>query len=176
MARPGVKYSRLSKDKPDEAVFDFDSVFDYPVDDKKYDSMHSYDSVFKYRSMNGKASHLPVPTGRDAVGHDVEHVDPGTNFLLVVTSWFLTIMSYIFFGLTFPISYWFLVQNMGEFDRLVVFRLGKMIGVKGPGRFIIFPWMDRTNRIDVRGVWQDIDQFIKNNTFTPMILLHGVCS
>jgi hypothetical protein len=36
--------------------------------------------------------------------------------------------------------------------------------------------MDRTNRIDVRGVWQDIDQFIKNNTFTPMILLHGVCS
>lgn len=31
-----------------------------------------------------------------------------------------------------------------------VFRLGKMIGVKGPGRVLIFPWMDRTKKIDVR--------------------------
>jgi regulator of protease activity HflC (stomatin/prohibitin superfamily) len=31
-----------------------------------------------------------------------------------------------------------------------VFRLGKMIGVKGPGRVLIFPWMDRTKWIDVR--------------------------
>jgi hypothetical protein len=31
-----------------------------------------------------------------------------------------------------------------------VFRLGKMIGVKGPGRVLIFPWMDRTKCIDVR--------------------------
>lgn len=25
-----------------------------------------------------------------------------------------------------------------------------MIGVKGPGRVLIFPWMDRTKKIDVR--------------------------
>jgi len=34
--------------------------------------------------------------------------------------------------------------------RFSVFRLGKMIGVKGPGRVLIFPWMDRTKCIDVR--------------------------
>jgi regulator of protease activity HflC (stomatin/prohibitin superfamily) len=25
-----------------------------------------------------------------------------------------------------------------------------MAGVKGPGRFVVFPWMDRTKRVDVR--------------------------
>ena len=42
------------------------------------------------------------------------------------------------------------MKKLGEFDRLVVFRLGKMIGVKGPGRVIVFPWLDRTKKIDVR--------------------------
>ena len=42
------------------------------------------------------------------------------------------------------------MKKLAEFDRLVVFRLGKMIGVKGPGRVIILPWIDRTKRIDVR--------------------------
>ena len=42
------------------------------------------------------------------------------------------------------------MKKLGEFDRLVVFRLGKMIGVKGPGRVIVFPWMDKTKQIDVR--------------------------
>ena len=42
------------------------------------------------------------------------------------------------------------MKKLAEFDRLVVFRLGKMIGVKGPGRVVILPWIDRTKRIDVR--------------------------
>ena len=42
------------------------------------------------------------------------------------------------------------MKKLGEFDRLVVFRLGKMIGVKGPGRVLVFPWLDRTKKIDVR--------------------------
>lgn len=32
----------------------------------------------------------------------------------------------------------------------MVFRLGQMIGVKGPGRVVVLPWIDRTRRIDVR--------------------------
>jgi hypothetical protein len=66
--------------------------------------------------------------------------------VLVVTSYILTFLSYFFFAITLPLTYWFFVKKLGEFDRLVVFRLGKMIGVKGPGRVIIFPWMDRTNK------------------------------
>ena len=72
------------------------------------------------------------------------------SVFLVITSWVLTFLSYAFLVLTAPVSYWILVKKMGEFDRMVVFRLGKMIGVKGPGRYVIFPWMDRTQKIDVR--------------------------
>ena len=155
MDRPGVKYSRLSNQgKPDEAVFDFGSVYDYSAEGeqgkhgRQFDSIESYDSVFKYRGLNGRSKPPLLPT--DSFGHEVELADPGTNFLLLATSWFLTAVSYIFLAMTFPFSYFFLVQKMGEFDRMVVFRLGKMIGVKGPGRFIVFPWMDRTKKIDVR--------------------------
>jgi len=68
----------------------------------------------------------------------------------VATSYILTFLSYFFFAITLPITYWFFVKKLGEFDRIVVFRLGKMIGVKGPGRTIVFPWMDRTKKVDVR--------------------------
>ena len=52
--------------------------------------------------------------------------------------------------LFFTHRYFIFVKKLGEFDRVVVFRLGKMIGVKGPGRVIIFPWMDKAKKIDVR--------------------------
>ena len=68
-----------------------------------------------------------------------EPKEEGTSTALVVTTYVLTFLSYFFFAITLPITYWFFVKKMGEFDRVVVFRLGKMVGVKGPGRVIIFP-------------------------------------
>ena len=41
---------------------------------------------------------------------------------------FLTALSYIFFAITFPISIFFCVKTLRQEERLVVFRLGKMIG------------------------------------------------
>ena len=77
-----------------------------------------------------------------------EPKEEGTSTALVVTTYVLTFLSYFFFAITLPITYWFFVKKMGEFDRVVVFRLGKMVGVKGPGRVIIFPcknwWIFRT--------------------------------
>ena len=69
---------------------------------------------------------------------------------MVATSYLLTFLSYLVFAITLPLTYWFFVKKLGEFDRIIVFRLGKMIGVKGPGRHVIFPWMDRTKTVDVR--------------------------
>ena len=80
--------------------------------------------------------------------HEREEFKPSAG--LVITTYVLTFLSYFFFAITLPITYWIFVKKMGEFDRVVVFRLGKMIGVKGPGRVIVFPWMDKTKQIDVR--------------------------
>ena len=37
-----------------------------------------------------------------------------------------------------------------EYQRLVVFRLGRCIGPKGPGLIILIPWIDRAVRVDLR--------------------------
>ena len=86
------------------------------------------------------------PRGHLAIDVRDEVAKAKPSNVLVVTSFVLTFLSYLFFVLTLPFTYWFFVKKLGEFDRLVVFRLGKMIGVKGPGRVLVFPWMDRTKK------------------------------
>ena len=41
---------------------------------------------------------------------------------------FLTAVSYVAFVLTFPISFFFCIKTLRPDERMVVFRLGKMIG------------------------------------------------
>jgi regulator of protease activity HflC (stomatin/prohibitin superfamily) len=42
------------------------------------------------------------------------------------------------------------VKVMRQYERAVVFRLGRMIGVKGPGLVLIVPFVDKTVRVDLR--------------------------
>ncbi len=112
-------------------TFNYASVWSYQDDpataDATFNARHNYDSAFKYRD-----SHARIKM--DSLSNNVDEDELATRepaYWLVVTSWMLTFFSYLFFVLTIPISYWMLVKKMGEFDRLVVFRLGKMIGVKG---------------------------------------------
>ena len=43
-----------------------------------------------------------------------------------------------------------------EYQRLVVFRLGRLWGAKGPGICLVIPWIDRTQRADLRVVTLDV--------------------
>ncbi|MBN2753998.1 MAG: SPFH/Band 7/PHB domain protein [Candidatus Goldbacteria bacterium] len=43
-----------------------------------------------------------------------------------------------------------------EYERLVVFRLGKCIGEKGPGLVILIPFIDRPVRVDLRELYLEI--------------------
>lgn len=137
-----VKYSRLTNiGDAKDAAFDFTSAFSYNEEGGGEYAKHDFGSVFKYRDPCVKVR----IDDEGALNHTAK-----PSVFLKATSWTLTVLSYFFFLLTIPISYWFFVKKMGEFERLVIFRLGKMIGVKGPGRFVVFPWMDRIKRIDVR--------------------------
>ncbi len=42
------------------------------------------------------------------------------------------------------------IRIIREYERAVVFRLGRVIGVKGPGLIIVLPLIDRINVIDLR--------------------------
>jgi regulator of protease activity HflC (stomatin/prohibitin superfamily) len=45
---------------------------------------------------------------------------------------------------------------LSEYERGVVFRLGRLIDVKGPGLIIIIPFIDRMVRVDLRTITLDI--------------------
>ena len=45
---------------------------------------------------------------------------------------------------------WSAVKIVREFERLVVFRLGRAIGIRGPGFVFLIPFIERANRVDLR--------------------------
>jgi regulator of protease activity HflC (stomatin/prohibitin superfamily) len=45
-----------------------------------------------------------------------------------------------------------------EYERGVIFRLGRLIGAKGPGLFLIIPFVDRMFKVDLRVVTMDVPQ------------------
>lgn len=48
------------------------------------------------------------------------------------------------------------IKVVQEYERGVIFRLGRLIGVKGPGLFLIIPIIDRMVKVDLRVVTLDI--------------------
>ena len=48
------------------------------------------------------------------------------------------------------------IKMVNEYERVVIFRLGRLSGVKGPGIFLIIPIVDKAIKIDLRIVAIDI--------------------
>ncbi|GMT32800.1 hypothetical protein PFISCL1PPCAC_24097, partial [Pristionchus fissidentatus] len=71
-----------------------------------------------------------------------------------VCGWFLTILSWLMMLSTFPFSMIFCIKVVQEYERAVVFRLGRLIGggAKGPGIFFVLPCIESYNKVDLRTV------------------------
>jgi regulator of protease activity HflC (stomatin/prohibitin superfamily) len=48
------------------------------------------------------------------------------------------------------------VKIVAEYERGVIFRLGRLVGAKGPGLFFIIPFVDRMVKVDLRIVTMDV--------------------
>lgn len=48
------------------------------------------------------------------------------------------------------------VKIVAEYERGVIFRLGRLLGAKGPGLFLIIPFVDRMVKVDLRIVTMDV--------------------
>ncbi len=68
-----------------------------------------------------------------------------------------TVLTVIFvagaFGLMLLIQ---AVKVVQEYERGVIFRLGRLVGAKGPGLFMIVPFLDRMVKVDLRVVTLDV--------------------
>jgi len=48
------------------------------------------------------------------------------------------------------------IKIVPEYERGVIFRLGRLIGTKGPGLFLLIPFVDRMVKVDLRVVTMDV--------------------
>merc|ERR1719493_567274 len=64
----------------------------------------------------------------------------------------LTFCSLVLIVITLPFSLFFVVKVVQEYERAVIFRLGRLLtgGARGPGVFFIIPCVDVFEKIDMR--------------------------
>lgn len=73
---------------------------------------------------------------------------PGFNFLARI----LTAFGYI---LAIPL-FFVAIKIVQEYERGVIFRLGRLVGARGPGLFFILPVVERMVKVDLRVVTMDV--------------------
>ncbi|KAI6228415.1 hypothetical protein M3Y95_00619900 [Aphelenchoides besseyi] len=94
------------------------------------------------------------------VHHDVERADehhrqksPNLGFEHVepydACSWFLIIISYLIVGITFPFTFFLYFRIVQQYERAVVFRLGRLQagGARGPGLIFILPCIGKKKEV-----------------------------
>ncbi|XP_041098677.1 erythrocyte band 7 integral membrane protein isoform X2 [Polyodon spathula] len=72
--------------------------------------------------------------------------------------WILVLFSLLLSLLTFPLSIWMCIKIVKEYERAIIFRLGRILpgGAKGPGLFLILPCTDSFIKVDMRTITFDI--------------------
>ena len=73
---------------------------------------------------------------------------PGPNWLARL----LTASGYLLAVPLFPLA----IKIVQEYERGVIFRLGRLVGARGPGLFFIIPIVERMVKIDLRIVTMDV--------------------
>ncbi|XP_041034540.1 stomatin-like protein 1 isoform X2 [Carcharodon carcharias] len=68
----------------------------------------------------------------------------------LICSWILIVLTSLLMILTFPITGWFVLKSVPKYERFVVFRLGRIIGSKGPGMILLLPFIDHWQKVDLR--------------------------
>src|SRR4051812_19227206 len=63
---------------------------------------------------------------------------------------------FLFFLVLVGLFLFFSVKVLKEYERGVVFRLGRIIGAKGPGLILLIPFVDQMSRVDMRTVTLDV--------------------
>ncbi|KAM7396774.1 hypothetical protein PAMP_019787 [Pampus punctatissimus] len=76
--------------------------------------------------------------------------DTSQGWLSWICSLFVIFLVYIVTFITFPITGWFVLKTVPNYQRIVVFRLGRICPPKGPGIVLVLPLIDQWQRVDLR--------------------------
>ncbi|XP_022247473.1 stomatin-like protein 3 [Limulus polyphemus] len=134
-------------------MFDYQSAFDYgqtliktssPMrNSQNYRSIYSYSQGVLYDSEPQFSS--PEKSKKESVVSQVIR-----NIM--------TVICYVMVLITLPLTGWLSIKKVPALERVVIFRMGKMLPVKGPGFVIILPCLDHWMKVDLKPRSFNIDQ------------------
>ena len=89
----------------------------------------------------------------------------------------LSLMSLLVVMITLPFSLLLCLKVVQEYERAVIFRLGRLRpgGAKGPGIFFVLPCIDSYKKVDLRTVSFDVppqEVLLLLTLVLPFLLLH----
>merc|ERR1719340_318599 len=78
----------------------------------------------------------------------------GANTSIGVFGWLLFGLSWCLVAVTLPFSLCVLLKVVQEYERAVIFRLGRLLpgGAKGPGIFFVLPCIESYQKVDLRTI------------------------
>lgn len=147
------KYSRLKSRDPDSHKYKFNaldgpSYFTYDVPAGKYSSAFTYNNKSPLDSADGKTGYNKMQ-GR--LNSD-DHLDHQTRCSILprILAALASSICYLIFIITLPVSICLALKLTQTFERIVIFRLGRLLDVKGPGYVLVLPCIDRWVKVDLR--------------------------
>jgi len=101
--------------------------------------------------MGSKHEVVPMNDNTRSIDEENESSSDGCSILLIIFSIILIV-------LTFPISIFFCIRIVPEYERAIIFRLGRLKkgGAVGPGLFFIIPCIDEIKVVDLRTITFDV--------------------
>ena len=124
-------------DKGDTGNNNMTEYYSVPKEDveySKFETAFDYKSIFSYSTGSnkkaGKMKSQEYETGSSEESSSNDKVD-------YVISNTILILSYILVFFTLPISVWFCFKHLPQWERIVVYRIGKLHGVLGPGNVLL---------------------------------------
>ncbi|XP_055571908.1 stomatin-like protein 1 isoform X2 [Falco biarmicus] len=86
----------------------------------------------------------------DSLGPARNTTDTSQGWLSWICHGIITSLVFLLMVVTFPISGWFALKIVPTYERMIIFRLGRIRAPQGPGVVLLLPFIDHWQRVDLR--------------------------
>ncbi|KAM6245914.1 stomatin-like protein 1 isoform 2-T2 [Spheniscus humboldti] len=87
---------------------------------------------------------------QDPLGPAGNTADSSQGWLSWICHGIITSLVFLLMVVTFPISGWFALKIVPTYERMIIFRLGRIRAPQGPGVVLLLPFIDHWQRVDLR--------------------------
>ncbi|XP_050165054.1 stomatin-like protein 1 isoform X2 [Myiozetetes cayanensis] len=87
---------------------------------------------------------------QDPLGLAGNATDTSQGWLSWICHGIITSLVFLLMVVTFPISGWFALKVVPTYERMIIFRLGRIQAPQGPGVVLLLPFIDHWQRVDLR--------------------------